>query len=499
MKDASGEKYELSAIVLHTGTAMGGHYRAIIRCADTGSWFDFNDANVTPLSNKELDSLFGASGDNGCLGSTKLWQENAYLLFYDRSSSITRSDIVYNYPPEYRALVADANSDFQRLLKAQEIRSNLVDLAITVATSEDSKKDVDAGFQSMEDGCWVSGISWVGTSGRGNEYKLSISVDSSMTMQFVLEKVHEAFQKNGFLLEFPIENCRFRLYHEVHRQLLGETFGDRLTQTLTQLGLAKYTTFLLETRKMDDKPFVEHNPRDMILRVISWKDIVISPYLEFDEEIRRLKPSAQGEQAIAAHPNGDSSGSNKVVWILQELIPRFEVLVAGEEKAAVHGLQQEILQHGEKTQEIVVTTTQKMVMIHFNDRSTVELSDMTKLLRKDHGIWPGETIIVEVIDAASDDSVALQALHHSRSAVLLSFNDPNKTEDAPQYDLSLETSLDTPLHDVREKIASKLGITDLQSFHIKRAINGNQLKDDNKSLSEYGISDHGILHIQVGS
>jgi ubiquitin C-terminal hydrolase len=50
-------QYRLSGIVVHTGTADGGHYYSFIKervplHGDTCLWFEFNDSSVTPFDIK---------------------------------------------------------------------------------------------------------------------------------------------------------------------------------------------------------------------------------------------------------------------------------------------------------------------------------------------------------------------------------------------------------------------------------------------------------------
>lgn len=58
--------YDLTGIVHHTGSLLGGHYTAECLNADTQEWFAFNDASVTAIEKPELCS------------------SRAYMLFYQR-------------------------------------------------------------------------------------------------------------------------------------------------------------------------------------------------------------------------------------------------------------------------------------------------------------------------------------------------------------------------------------------------------------------------------
>lgn len=42
--------YELFAIMIHSGSASGGHYYAYIKEFETGDWFCFNDQSVSAVS-----------------------------------------------------------------------------------------------------------------------------------------------------------------------------------------------------------------------------------------------------------------------------------------------------------------------------------------------------------------------------------------------------------------------------------------------------------------
>lgn len=52
--------YELFAIMIHSGSASGGHYYAYIKEFDNNDWFCFNDQTVSPVSvniKKEFGSV----------------------------------------------------------------------------------------------------------------------------------------------------------------------------------------------------------------------------------------------------------------------------------------------------------------------------------------------------------------------------------------------------------------------------------------------------------
>lgn len=95
--------FELVGVLVHSGTAESGHYYSYIRERPTtsepnASWVEFNDSDVTRFDpSKIADQCFGGDsfhGPNmGQMRFSKVW--NAYMLFYQRVSSMENAKSVY--------------------------------------------------------------------------------------------------------------------------------------------------------------------------------------------------------------------------------------------------------------------------------------------------------------------------------------------------------------------------------------------------------------------
>ncbi|KAE8348923.1 hypothetical protein BDV28DRAFT_73623 [Aspergillus coremiiformis] len=96
--------FELVGVLVHSGTAESGHYYSYIRerpTVDTrGSWVEFNDSDVSRFDpSKIADQCFGGYNDSlnntamGQIRFNKVW--NAYMLFYQRVSSMESSKAIY--------------------------------------------------------------------------------------------------------------------------------------------------------------------------------------------------------------------------------------------------------------------------------------------------------------------------------------------------------------------------------------------------------------------
>ena len=46
--------YELYAVLIHSGSALGGHYYAYLRTGD-GKWYEFNDSTISAIDVEDLD------------------------------------------------------------------------------------------------------------------------------------------------------------------------------------------------------------------------------------------------------------------------------------------------------------------------------------------------------------------------------------------------------------------------------------------------------------
>ena len=97
--------YNLSGVVIHSGTSENGHYYSIIKDHNKNNWYEFNDTNVKDYDIKDLSNeAFGGSEiiykDNK--KETVEKNTNAYLLFYIRQFEEEESEeyIKVNIPSE---------------------------------------------------------------------------------------------------------------------------------------------------------------------------------------------------------------------------------------------------------------------------------------------------------------------------------------------------------------------------------------------------------------
>ncbi|KAJ5143206.1 Protein of unknown function DUF3517, partial [Penicillium bovifimosum] len=94
--------FELVGVLVHTGTAESGHYYSYTlerpSSGEEPSWVEFNDSDVTEFDPAAMaDQCFGGSREtmHYTKGNHKIKTWNAYMLFYQRVSTIENSKEVF--------------------------------------------------------------------------------------------------------------------------------------------------------------------------------------------------------------------------------------------------------------------------------------------------------------------------------------------------------------------------------------------------------------------
>ncbi|XP_059615711.1 ubiquitin carboxyl-terminal hydrolase 47 isoform X2 [Phlebotomus argentipes] len=87
--------YELFSIMIHSGSASGGHYYAYIKDFDSSEWYCFNDQSVTSITQEDIQKSFG--GGRALYSGAYSSSINAYMLMYrqvdpQRNTSVMSKD-----------------------------------------------------------------------------------------------------------------------------------------------------------------------------------------------------------------------------------------------------------------------------------------------------------------------------------------------------------------------------------------------------------------------
>lgn len=129
--------YDLTGVVIHTGTTERGHYYSFTK-KDNGNWYEFNDTNVTNFNIEDMeDEAFGGTQYyyNNKTGKNEMIEKstNAYVLFYTKKDAIKIEEEFKNKMDLEISANCNNNEDivFNSLLKNADndanIQSDIVD------------------------------------------------------------------------------------------------------------------------------------------------------------------------------------------------------------------------------------------------------------------------------------------------------------------------------------------------------------------------------------
>lgn len=478
--------YELSSIVLHTGTAQSGHYRSYCRDPASKKWFDYNDANVTELDAQDEASLFwfdNSKGANivdacekGMLSSKRdMIYENAYMLCYSRVNENNASVPATVYPSALLEEIKAQNEEFKKLQEAYEIMKNIVNVTAVAAKT---------------DGKLISNES----------VTLELKIDS--TLADATQSIYNALMEKKIVEGgFNVDDYRLRRFNSTSLWVM-DTFTGKEEQTLKSLGLEGTTVIPLafEVKLSPEDTFGEFNPNEMRVRMYNWAELVAVGY---DKSKANVENSQTEGDAGAESPRSAASFNT---YEFPCSVKASVVVIPGEQNAKVKDLREMLANQHE-------VTAERVNIIRCNQRNVTLIDDDEKLF-KDFNIFPDEELIVEIIPddsvRATYASVALEKLLQMRRNITISFNNPltynpEATGDENVYTLSLKAPLETTLLEVKEMIVQvvnkaatdKSNILEVGNFHVRRNANAPQIKREKSTLEELEFVNNSVLHVQV--
>ena len=125
--------YELYSVLVHSGSALGGHYYAYIKSFEDGKWYNYNDSDVSEIKPEDISQVFG----------DKSGRATAYMLKYRRYDPLTRDNptiISETLIPEY--LKEEIDSETNKMIEEQkQIEEKLLNLKVRIWNSQKTIED----------------------------------------------------------------------------------------------------------------------------------------------------------------------------------------------------------------------------------------------------------------------------------------------------------------------------------------------------------------------
>ncbi|MED6232449.1 Ubiquitin carboxyl-terminal hydrolase 47, partial [Ataeniobius toweri] len=239
LKPKSLLTFELFSVMVHSGSAAGGHYYAYIKSFSDGQWYSFNDQHVSKITQDDIRKTYGgSSGSRGYYSSAFASSTNAYMLIYRlKDPSRNAKFLAVEDLPEHIKSLVQKEKEFEEQEKRQrEIERNTCKIKLFC---------VHPVKMMMES-------------------KLEVHKDK--TLREATEMAYKLMELEGVV---PPDCCRLVKYDEFHEYLERSYEGEEDTPMGLLLGGVKSSymfDLLLETRRTD-QIFQPYKPGEVMVKV----------------------------------------------------------------------------------------------------------------------------------------------------------------------------------------------------------------------------------------
>jgi len=474
--------YELFAILMHSGVALGGHYYAYLRCPD-GSFHEFNDAQVWSLDNGVEGAIKHArGGQDGQSGAS------AYMLMYRRVDDEKKSGAE---PSSADTAVAAAESSVEVLL-SDEVRALI---AAEEAQYEADQKQAEIERRTMHltvhfqpNGAADAGATTAAASSTGAVAKpaeaaplqtATFRLDCGTPLVLLLQQLRESFPSLSPSTPLPL--LRLRKF-EPSLCWASTIYGDGAAAeelTLEKAGLQKQNNLILEQRK-DGEEWMAYLPDTVPLRCVFVTPANVTTLVE-----QSLHPMVTPDVFVASVSKSGSVAALR------------NAVIAGATAWAA------------PTQAIPAADNLRLVLLH---------ESHTQLLKDDpaspapslHGfdLYPGRWLYVE---HAREEELLRPTFELLRCQIEICFNEPaelsaSSTSSAaldagpvfqPAYTRSVHASKNETLATLKARIGAALGL-DVGEFRVARSHTAPQFKDMDQTLGRMQLVDQSGIFVSKG-
>nr|XP_055070015.1 ubiquitin carboxyl-terminal hydrolase 47 isoform X3 [Misgurnus anguillicaudatus] len=240
LKTKSSLTFELFSVMVHSGSAAGGHYYACIKSFSDGQWYSFNDQHVSKITQDDIRKTYGgSSGSRGYYSSAFASSTNAYMLMYRLKdpSRNTKFLEVENFPEHIKRLVQREKESEEQEKRQREIERNTCKIKLFCMHP--------VKMMMMEN-------------------KLEVHKDKTLR-----EATEMAYKLMDLETVVPLDCCRLVKYDEFHEYLERSYEGEEDMPMGLLLGGVKSSymfDLLLEIRR-PDQTFQPYKPGEVMVKV----------------------------------------------------------------------------------------------------------------------------------------------------------------------------------------------------------------------------------------
>uniref|UniRef100_A0A8C9VIK4 Ubiquitin carboxyl-terminal hydrolase 47 n=1 Tax=Scleropages formosus TaxID=113540 RepID=A0A8C9VIK4_SCLFO len=229
LKPKSLLTFELFSVMVHSGSAAGGHYYACIKSFSDGQWYSFNDQHVSKITQEDIRKTYGGSSGSRGYYSSAFASGCPFLIaeFLDAE----------NFPEHIKRLVQKEKEAEEQEKRQREIERNTCKIKLLCMHP--------VKMVMMEN-------------------KLEVHKDK--TLREAVEMAYKLMDLEGLV---PLDCCRLVKYDEFHEYLERSYEGEEDTPMGLLLGGVKSSymfDLLLETRR-PDQVFQTYKPGEVMVKV----------------------------------------------------------------------------------------------------------------------------------------------------------------------------------------------------------------------------------------
>ena len=220
--------YELFSVMIHSGSALGGHYYAYIKNFENFKWLCFNDSIVTEITPEDIQKVYG--GNTFTSGNFSNCSTNAYLLMYRKIDPENINKVDASQVPGY--IIDQIEQDKHKL------------------NEEILEREEKLKYLKIKVIC------------KSQEKVIEIKKDA-----LIKEFKHKAIEEFN-LADLGVENIRLRGYSGFY-----ETFQEVYNEdkTVDEVGIYSHKVIAVEI-KASDEEFVAYDPAKISLKINIWQD-----------------------------------------------------------------------------------------------------------------------------------------------------------------------------------------------------------------------------------
>uniref|UniRef100_A0AAQ4QMF7 Ubiquitin carboxyl-terminal hydrolase 47 n=1 Tax=Gasterosteus aculeatus aculeatus TaxID=481459 RepID=A0AAQ4QMF7_GASAC len=239
LKPKSLPIFELFSVMVHSGSAAGGHYYACIKSFSDGQWYSFNDQHVSKITQDDIRKTYGgSSGTRGYYSSAFASSTNAYMLIYRLKDPSRNAKYLAGeeFPEHIKSLVQKEKESEEQEKRQREIERNTCKIKLFCMHP----------VKMMM------------------ESKLEVHKDK--TLREATEMAYKMMELEGVA---SLDCCRLVKYDEFHEYLERSYEGEEDTPMGLLLGGVKSSymfDLLLESRK-PEQVFQPYKPGEVMVKV----------------------------------------------------------------------------------------------------------------------------------------------------------------------------------------------------------------------------------------